>query len=51
VAEELYDVQTDPFQLDNLMEVGEPPLGLRDDLLQRMQALCVPVPPSFDYDI
>ena len=49
VTEELYDLVADPYQLSNLVRTGQPPGPIRDDLLSRMQQMCLPVPPNFDY--
>lgn len=50
-AEELYDLQTDPHQLTNMLhgKVHAAVAALRKSLLTRLRALCSPTPPGYRF--
>jgi len=49
--EELYDLQADPYQLDNALfgQITPQEQALRDSLLSDLRTLCSPTPPSFSF--
>jgi hypothetical protein len=48
--EELYDLRTDPYQLQNLLPTSDPQVrSVRNGLLDRLEARCDPPPPDFTW--
>jgi N-acetylglucosamine-6-sulfatase len=50
-AEELYDLQADPFEMTNLLHNNHDPAveAVRKQMLARLKQLCTPTPPGYSF--